>query len=127
MTELTVTRGRDIELYADGERLYGVTRFRAVSRINRHDIFEYLSGVPYDSVNAGESHELEIKALSLFRDALPTDRSFVLTAVDGGTEYSYSGCRVVKRDRNVRGDKLLNDVYTVKADSMTKRRISDDG
>lgn len=122
MTELTVTRGRDIELYADGEMLYGVTRFRAVSRYDRREIREYLSSEPCAVIPAGESHELEIKALSLFRGAIPTDGSFTLTVVDSGVEYVYDNCVVVKCDRNVRGDKVLSDIYTVKAQSMTKRR-----
>ena len=127
MTELSITRGRDIELYIGDDILCGVTHFRAASRIQRREYFEYLNAEPYDAVPAGESHEIELTVLSLFADAIPESGSFTLRAVDGDTEYLYEGCTVIKSERDARGDKAVTDTYTLKALRLTKRRETDEG
>ena len=125
MTELCITRGRDIGLYVGDEPLCGVTHFSAVSRFDRHEIYEYLSAAPYDTPASSESHELTLTVLSLFDGSVPTQGSFTLRAVDRDTEYCYEGCTVVKLERDVRGDKPVTDRFTVRAAGMTKRGTED--
>ena len=126
MTELRIIRGRDILLYINGEQLYGVTDFHAVSRRSSHEIREYLSGQPLAVVNAGEHYELTLKALSLFRPASTAD-GFCLKVEDEETVYLYEGCVVTRCERNIRSDKNVTDSYTITAEKMTKRSINDAG
>lgn len=125
MTELSITRGRDIELCLDGEPLCGVTHMKAQSRYPRRELYEYLSSEPYASVPQGESHEIELTVLSLFSGAIPADGSFTLLAVDGEEEILYEGCAVIGHSRSIEGDKTVADVFTLRADRMTKRRNDD--
>lgn len=127
MTELCVTRGRDIDLYVDGEPLCGVTRLRAVSRTQRHELFEYLSAQPYEIVPEGQKHEITMTVLSLFADGIPAQGSFTLSVIDGETEYRYEGCIVTEHEKNIRGDQAVTDRLTVSAVSMTKRRRENAG
>ena len=125
MTELRITKGRDLELRVNGETLYGVTSFRAVSKRSEREIREYLSGEPVAAAAASETHELELKVLSLFGSALDGLEDFTLTAVDPDAEYEYSGCNVTKRVRSVPAGANVTDSYTIKAKAVTKRGISD--
>lgn len=122
MTDLTITRGRDMELYLDDEPLCGVTHFKAQSRYQHHEVYEYLSAQPVAKLKGGESHQLELTVLSLFGGAIPGDRSFSIRVVDGAEEYVYEDCVVTGYERDIRGDKPVTDGYTLKADRMTKRR-----
>lgn len=123
MNELTLTRGRDVGLYLDGELLCGVTRMHAISRYRRHEMYEYLSGEPYDTVPAGERHEIVLTVLSLFGGSIPMNGSFELKTTDGDTEYRYEGCTVTRCDRDVRGDQPVSDRWYITANRMTKRRV----
>lgn len=122
MNEMTVTRGRDIEVYLDGDLLYGLTHLRAKSRYRRRELYEYLSGEPWGCVPDGESHEIELKVLSLFGGEIPMGESFSLCIVDGDDEYVYDGCTVAQCDKDIRGDKNVTDSYLIRAGKMTKRR-----
>lgn len=121
MTELCITRGRDVGLFLDDQPLCGVTRFSAVSRLDRYEVYEYLCAAPYDAVPSGESHEIELTVLSLFADTIPARDGFTLSVEDNGAVYRYEGCSVTKREKDVSGDKAAITRYTVKAARMTKR------
>ena len=125
MNELRITKGRDLELRINGDTLFGVTSFKAVSKRSERGIREYLSGEPVAAVAASESHEIELKALSLFGGALDGLRDFTLTAADSDAEYEYSGCNVIGRERSAEANARVTDTYTIKAKTMTKRGISD--
>ena len=125
MTEMSITRGRDIGLSIGGVPLCGVTHFSAVTRRPRRELYEYLSAQPYDTVPDGESHEIVLTVLSLFAGALDVSGGFTLTVEDGDSVYRYEGCEVVKIERDIRGDKAVTDRYTVKAERMTKRGRED--
>ena len=121
MTELSITRGRDIGLLIDGTPLCGVTHFKAVTRYQRHELKEYLSSQPYDTIPESESHEIVLTVLSLFGRILYDRDSFTLCVADGDTEYRYEDCSVAEIERDVNGDKAVADRYTIKAAKMTKR------
>ena len=127
MTELRITRGRDIQLFCNDEPLYGVTHFSAVSRYEKHEVGEYLSGEPIAVLNAGETHELSLKVLSLFSPFPARESGFTITAADGDSEYRYEDCIVTRCERDARGDKTVTDSYTITARKMTKRGIADAG
>lgn len=127
MTELCITRGRDVGLSVDGEPLCGVTHFSAVSRYPKRELREYLCSEPYAAVGDGESHEIVLTVLSLFSGILPQGQPFTLCAEDGDERYCYEGCTVEKIERDVRGDKAVADRYTIKARRLTKRGTEDDG
>ncbi len=120
MTELCITRGRDIGLSLDGEPLCGVTHFSAVTRYPQHELYEYLSAVPYDRIPEGESHEIVLTVLSLFGNVLDGREGFLLCAEDDDTAVEYEDCHVVKVELDVRGDTAVTDRYTIKAAKMTK-------
>ena len=125
MTEIRITRGSDIKMYVNGEPLYGVTDFKAVSVDETHEIREFLSSRPFDTFKTGENHELSLSALSLFNsDALDSD-GYTLSVVDGDTVYDYEDCRTLRRERRVEADKYVSDVFTLRAQKMTKRRTQD--
>ena len=125
MTELSIKRGRDIDLSVNGHPLCGVTHFSAVTKRQRHELCEYLCGEPYAACTEGESHELVLTVLSLFAGGIPQEDGFTLSVEDGETEYCYENCTVVKIERDIRGDKAVIDRYTVRAVSMTQRRMND--
>ena len=127
MTQMTITRSRDILLYIGKEMLFGVTKLRVQSRFAHHEIMEYLSAAPWASVPDGEKHEIELKVLSLFHTAIPREGSFTLRVADDGTEYIYEDCVVTHHERNIRGDKTVTDSYRIESHHMTKRRIGDAG
>lgn len=122
MTELSITRGRDIVLFLNGEPLCGVTHMKAQSRYPRRELYEYLSSEPYAAAPQGESHEIGLTVLALFSGAIPMEGSFTLLAVDGEEEILYEGCAVIGCSRELMGDKTVADTYTLRADRMTKRR-----
>jgi hypothetical protein len=127
MNELRISTGGDICLFVGGDELFGVTEFRAVSRTTQHEIREYLTAEPYETVNAGESHELTLSVLSLFDSgALDTD-GFDLSVEDGDTRYTYGGCSVIRHEKEIRGGKNVVDVYTLRAERLTKRGINHAG
>ena len=127
MTELTITRGRDVALYLDEEMLFGVMKLHAQSRYQRHEIREYLTDKSHACVPAGESHIISLTVLSLFREAIPAQGSFVLRVIDDGTEYRYENCCVTEHERSIAEDQPVTDTYTIRSDQMTKRRITHDG
>ena len=127
MNELRISTGRDIRLIVDGDELFGVTEFRAVSRITQHEIREYLTGEPYELVNAGESHELTLSVLSLFDSGVFDTEGFDLVVEDGDTAYTYGGCTVSRHEKEIRGGKNVVDSYTLRAKHLTKRGINDAG
>lgn len=128
MTEvMSITRGRDIELYLNTEPLCGVTHLTAESRYKQRGLYEYLNAEPYAVVPDGETHEIVLTVLSLFQSAIPHSGSFTLSVVDGDTLYRYEGCTVTKHERDIRGDKAVSDRLTIAARSMTKVRNNDAG
>lgn len=126
MSVLHITRGKDIELYADGEQLFGVTDFSAVSDGSYHEIHEYLTSVPYDTVSNESGYHITLSVLSLFRYEVLTNGAFTLTVVDGGICYDYEGCRLIKRARDVKADRAVSDVYTIRAMSLHVGRKRDE-
>lgn len=127
MTELRITRARDIALYLNDEPMYGVTHFRAVSQGERHAVGEYLSGEPVAVVNTGMRHELSLRVLSLFSPSGMDEDGFTITARDGDAAYQYDGCTVTRCERDAEGEKNLTVSYTIAAKKLTKRRIPDAG
>ena len=127
MTELIITRARDIRLYLNGEPMYGVTHFHAVSQIDRHEIREYLHDQPVAVLSTGERHGLTLRVLSLFRPSAMDEDGFMITAEDGDTAYDYQGCSVTRLERDAEGEKNLTDSYTIAAGKLTKRRLEDAG
>ena len=125
MTEMSIIRGRDIRLSLDGTALCGVTHFSAASRYERHELHEYLSAAPYAEVPEGESHEIVMEVLSLFKSVLDGRDGFTLSAEDKDSTVAYHGCHVVKIERDIRGDQPAADRYTIRAAGMTKRRRED--
>ena len=125
MTELLITRGKDLRLSAEGEALYGVTDFKARSTITGHEIHEFLSSQPAATAAVRESHELELRVLSLFGGALDGKEDFSVSVTDDEAEYIYGGCKVIKKERAANADGRVIDAYTIKAKSMTKRGIND--
>ena len=123
MSELRVIRGRDLELKVDGDVLCGATYFKAVSQSRTREIREFLSGQPVDVLSAGGSHEIELTVLELFAGGVPEDSEFTLSVADGGSEYIYEGCRVVRRERIAPAKANLSDKYLIRAVKMTKRGI----
>jgi len=126
MTELRITRGSDIELYADGELLFGVTDFRAVSTGSSREIHEYLCSQPVVIVNSAEKHELTLSVLSLFNYNVFDNTGFTLSVVDGDTAYDYEGCSAVRCERRIQADKNVSDRYTLIATKLTKRGLADE-
>lgn len=127
MSEIRISTGGDIRLCVNGEELFGVTEFRAVSKVNHHEIREYLSGEPYEIVNAGVSHELSLSVLSLFDSGAFDTDGFELVAEDGGTAYVYCGCAVTRHEKEIRGGKNVVDTYTLRAKTLTKRGVNHAG
>ena len=126
MSELTITRSRDIILYASGEQLYGVVYFKAVSERKSRDIFEYLSSEPFASAGYTESFEIKLTVLSLFNSGVLITDGFTLSVVDGDTEYVFEGCRVTRREQELDAGKSLSESYTIKSQKMTKRGVEDE-
>ena len=127
MTELRITRGRDILLCCNDVPLYGVTHFTAVSKYEQHEVGEYLCGESVAVLKTGESHVLTFKVLSLFSNAAMSEDGFTITVEDGDYSYHYENCSVTRCERDARGDKNVTDIYTVTATKMTKRGIEDAG
>ncbi len=121
MTDLRITRSRDIELYIGDEQLYGVTELSAKERYESYPIREYLSGEPFATVNGKTVFEIRMTVLSLFRYAVLEESGFDLKVVDGATVYCYEGCTVVGHDRGIKAGKLVVDEYLITAEHMRKQ------
>ncbi len=121
MTDLRITRSRDIELYIGDEQLYGVTELSAKERYESYPIREYLSGEPFTTVNGKTVIEIRMTVLSLFRYAVLEESGFDLSVVDGETVYCYEGCTVVGHDRGIKAGKLVVDEYLITAEHMRKQ------
>ena len=121
MTELRITRSRDIELYIGDEQLFGVTDFEAKSTCESYPIREYLSGEPFEIVNSRTDYEIRMSVLSLFHfDVLDID-GFTLSVVEGDTVYQYEGCTKIAHTRKIEAGKNVVDVFTFAAKSMRKQ------
>ena len=125
MTELRLTRSKDIVLYLNGEELYGVVGFRAISKSESREIHEYLSGEPYAVMKGKTVHEIRMSVLSLFSSFIMDEDGFTLTAVDGDARYDYSGCSVICRETEIKPGANVSVGYVIRAEKMTKRGISD--
>ena len=121
MTELRITRSRDIELYAGEEQLFGVTDFSAKETGESHPIREYLSGEPVAVVNSRSAYEIRMSMLSLLSFAAPDESGFILSAVDGDVVYCYEGCTVIGHERKIKAGKNVVDDYVIAAKSMRKQ------
>ena len=121
MTELHITRSRDIGLYIGDEQLFGVTDFLARSKSDGYPIREYLRGEPHAVVNSQVSYELRLTTLSLFRYAALEEDGFTLRVEDDDTVSSYLGCTVTGHERSVQAGKNVVDIYTIKAKEMTRQ------
>lgn len=121
MSELRITRSRDIELYIDGEQLFGVTDFHAKTVAKSYPIREYLSGEPV-AITGGETEiEIRMTVLSLFHFAVTEEDGFTLCAVDGDTVYCYDGCTVVGSERSVKAGRYVVDEFVIQAAKMRKQ------
>ena len=125
MSELRLIRGSDVKLYAGDTPLFGVTGMYAVKKSPFHEVYEYLSASPCDYIPQGEAYEIELSFLSLFDKQLPTDEPFTLQVVDGDSAYCYDNCRVIGQKTTLKGDDHAAEVFTVRADNMRKRRVTE--
>lgn len=121
MTELHITRSKDILLYIGEEQLFGVTDLRAVSVYESHPIREFLSGEPYAVVNGKIKYEIRMTVLSLFRASVLEQNGFEMSVVDGDTAYIYEGCTVVRHEQSIAAGKNVVDVFTIEAKGMRKQ------
>ena len=126
MTELRITRSCDVELYVGDEQLCGVTYFSASTSRESREIYEYLSGEPYDTASFAESHEIKMNVLSLFVGDVLANDGFTLSVVDGDTVYVYEDCTVISRSKTLDAGKSMADSYVIKARKATKRSVDND-
>lgn len=126
MHELKLVRGTQITAYADDAPLFGLLSLNAVQQILCHDIYEYLSSIPCERLSQGERYEITLRFLSLFDDQLPADRTFTLRVEDDEYAYSYKNCRLTLCKSEIDGNDHAVKVVTVQADTMEKRRATDE-
>ena len=127
MTELRITRGGDIRLFADGQELFGVMDLKAVSKNESREIREFLASSPIAVMKGKEKHEIHLSVLSLFSSDAFESGPFTLSAEDGGVSYDYEGCVVISRERGVSAGKNVVDKFIISAKSMKKRVVEDAG
>lgn len=125
MTELKITRGKDVELYADEEILFGVTEFVATGERKVKEIYEYLSGEPCATIENAPEYEIRLSVMSLFNYAVFDRERFTISVVDGDVCYVYEDCVAVRRERKVKASEPVCDSYHIKAKRMVKR-VTDD-
>lgn len=126
MSELTVLRGRDIEIFADERPLFGVTSFSAKEKTSYHSVHEFLSSQAVERVAQGTVYELRLKIMAIFSSQIPADRAFDIRLRADGEEFTYYGCRTAAVEREAQGNKNTDSVFTLTADSFG-RRVTDDG
>lgn len=126
MSELTVLRGRDIDIFADDKPLFGVTSFSAKEKKTYHCVHEFLSSEPVERVPQKTEYELKVKIMAMFSVQIPVDRAFVLKLSADGEEFTYYGCIATAVEREAQGNKSAESVFTLTADSFGKR-VTDDG
>lgn len=121
MNTLRITRGEDIELYADGELLCGVTDFSVREEKNYHEVYEYLREEPCERIATDSRYTIEMSILSMFHYEVLSADSFTISVIDGDTEYLYSGCRLQEHGRDIKARRRLTDRYIITADKMSER------
>lgn len=126
MSDLKILRGRDINATVNGQALFGLTELSTAHKPQYHEVYEYLSASPYARVPAGSICRIKLYMHSLFSRQIPMDGSFTLTVGDDEYEYIYSGCRVLERNTAARGDKSIEEVFLIEAESQTERVIDDE-
>jgi hypothetical protein len=126
MRELTVLRGRDIELFIGDKPLFGVTSFSAKEKTTYHNVHEFLSSAPVDRVAQGTEYEIKLKIMAMFTAQIPAERAFDLRLSADGEEFTYCGCRVTAVERETQGNKNAESVFILSAESL-ERQGTDDG
>lgn len=126
MNELRLTRGRDIMIAANGERLFGVIRFSASEKTNYHSVQEYLSTDPCARLPLGSLHTIRLRVLSLFEGQISTQDSFTLCVRDEDEEYVYENCRVAESSCSAQGDQHAYREYIIEANQLIRREVEDD-
>ena len=126
MRELTVLRGRDIEIFVDDMPLFGVTMISAKEKTSYHSVHEFLSSAPVGRVAQGTEYEIKLKIMAMFPVQIPADRAFILRLTADGEEFAYYGCRTSSVEREAQGNKNTESVFILTADSFV-RRVTDSG
>ena len=125
MRELTVLRGRDIEIFVDNKPLFGVTSFSAKEKIAYHGVHEFLSSEPVERVAQRTEYEIKLKIMAMFSDQIPAERAFALSLTADGEVFTYYGCRASAVEREAQGNKTAESVFIFTADSFGKQ-VTDD-
>lgn len=121
MSELRIVRGTDVGLYAGDTPLFGVISLTVMQKNRYREVYEYLSAKPCERLPQGSVYEITLRMMSLFDDQLPSQDGFTLRIVDGNSAYCYYNCRVTGRKTELNGNHNAAEVFTVEADSMSKR------
>ena len=124
MNVLKISRGRDIDIEADGEMLFGVIDFSSEEKSEHDEIRTYLSGEPAANVSVRKEYRIILKALSLFDASGVEKENFTLTVKDGAAMYVYTQCRTVKRSRSAKPEKYITDTYEIIAGGFEKKEIT---
>ncbi|WP_407383847.1 hypothetical protein [Ruminococcus sp.] len=121
MNELRIVRGTDVRLSVGETPLFGVTAFSAREKAPCHQVYEFLSAKPCETIPQGARYELELSVMALFDRQLPRER-FTLCIEDGDSCYRYENCRVTEQKTEVKGNEGAVERIFIEADRMEKRR-----
>lgn len=126
MIELDIVRGRDVELRLNGTILFGMTGLSVREKIKYHEVHECMSSKPAAHVSQGSEFEIRLTGMSIFDFQIPESGAFSLSVRYEDLEYVYGGCRVLSREKKVKGLGDPECVYIISAGECTWREVEDD-
>lgn len=115
MNTLKILKGSDIKISVNYEQLCFVKNFSAKEVVDVYNIEEILSDAAVDFLKLKKGYVLTITALSHLDSSVFNKEPFTVIVDDGETVYQYFDCRLVKKERDVNGDKPILDKYTIAA------------
>lgn len=118
MNTLKITKGEDVKISVNYDELYFVTDFSAKEVTDFYKIEEMLSQNVVDYLKMKTAYVLTLTALSHFDSSVFDKDNFTLTINVDGLFYRYFGCRLVKKERDIKPKKAITDKYTLIASQM---------